>query len=61
MTALLEDEAYYDAYFHTMQQAAEMHQLQEQRILDNLALARTSNPPFVPFLCSIGKLTPGVI
>ena len=42
MTALLEDDAYFDAFFNTMPQALPMHQAVEQRIRSNLAIARAS-------------------
>lgn len=36
---LLEDEATFDAYFHTMPQALELQQAYEQRLKSNIALA----------------------
>lgn len=39
LTTLLEDEATFDAYFHTMPQALELQQAYEQRLKSNIALA----------------------
>lgn len=39
MLSLLEDEAFFDAYFHTMPQALELHQTHETRLRANIAIA----------------------
>ncbi|KAM0753719.1 hypothetical protein T439DRAFT_322610 [Meredithblackwellia eburnea MCA 4105] len=40
MTALLEDEAYFDAFFNCLPQSLAQHQSLEQRIKSNLAIAQ---------------------
>ncbi|KAL8277999.1 hypothetical protein RQP46_009631 [Phenoliferia psychrophenolica] len=40
MTALLEDDAYFDAFFNTMPEALPMHQAVEQRMRSNIAIAQ---------------------
>lgn len=39
LSALLEDDTYFDAFFNTMPQAREMHQAHERRLRDNIGLA----------------------
>lgn len=42
MQLLLEDTAFFDAYFNTMPQAKAYHDAVEQKMRDNLDLARSS-------------------
>lgn len=45
MTALLEDDAYFDAYFNTMPQALQLHQVYESRLKENIAIASKPSLP----------------